>query len=525
VSDAPVTTYDEFPYESKPFDGTHPSRLAAIAHLHGMRPAAPDRCRVLELGCAGGGNLMPMAAFLPRSEFVGIDLSRVQIDAAKQAAAAVQLGNVRFHALSITDVPADFGEFDYIIAHGVYSWVPDAVREKILAICAAHLAPSGVAYISYNTYPGWHVRGMIREMLRFHANRFDTAKERVVQIRRLLDLLRRAGGVADGPYAALLHGEIGALQQEPDHYLLHEYLEEVNEPLYFHQFAAAAERHQLEYLNDVDVRCDLINDFAPGIREELQAMSASLVDLEQYIDFVRSRTFRRSLLVHRGAARRGEEVSRLRDLSISAVATPTASNVDFRSPAVAEFRAPDGTAMSTANPLTKAALLTLKERAPQALNFAELEQLALRGLSLDGKEQERIRANCAGTFAIDVLGCCSVGLATLYFQPEAAPLQRSLHPRVHALTRYQAAHGNWVTNRLHQEVTVDEFSRQLLQLADGSRDVAELRAALRQLIFSGALKYTRNGSQVSDPTIIEQAVVGASDHALRHLAKAALLEG
>jgi methyltransferase-like protein len=96
---------------------------------------------------------------------------------------------------------------------------------------------------------------------------------------------------------------------------------------------------------------------------------------------------------------------------------------------------------------------------------------------------------------------------------------------VHALTRYQAAHGNWVTNRLHQEVTVDEFSRQLLQLADGSRDVAELRAALRQLIFSGALKYTRNGSQVSDPTIIEQAVVGASDHALRHLAKAALLEG
>jgi methyltransferase-like protein/trans-aconitate methyltransferase len=524
MSDTPVTSYDEFPYESRPFEGTHPARLAAIAHLHGMRPAPPDRCRVLELGCAGGGNLMPMAAFLPHSEFVGIDLSRVQIDAAKRAAEAVQLANVRFHAMSITDVAADFGTFDYIIAHGVYSWVPDAVREKILAICAANLAPGGVAYISYNTYPGWHMRGMIREMLRFHANRFSTARERVAQIRRLLDLLGRASGVADNAYAALLRSEIGALQQEPDHYLLHEYLEDVNHPLYFHQFVAAAERHALEYLNDVDVRCDVVNDFAPGIRDELRAMSGSAVDMEQYVDFVRSRTFRRSLLVHRGAARRGGEVTRLHDLAISAAATPTTSEVDLRPQAVAEFRATDGTSMSTSNPLTKVALLTLKERAPQALSLAELRALSLRQLAADRQEQERIWTNWAGAFAIDVLGCCSAGLATLYLQPGTPASQASPRPRVHAFTRYQAATGNWVTNRLHQEVTVDEFTRQLLQLLDGSRAIAELRAALRQLIFSGTLKYTRNGAQVSDPAIIEQAVAGASDHALQHLAKAALLE-
>lgn len=79
MSQPQPTSYDEVPYESYPFAQTHPDRLATVATLLGLRPAPVEQCRVLELGCAGGGNLIPMALTLPESTFVGIDLSARQI--------------------------------------------------------------------------------------------------------------------------------------------------------------------------------------------------------------------------------------------------------------------------------------------------------------------------------------------------------------------------------------------------------------------------------------------------------------
>ena len=163
--------YDEVPYESHPFAQTHPERLFTVGTLFGMRPTPVQKCRVLELGCAAGGNLIPMADYLPGSEFIGVDLSEKQI--AEGAALVKQFGqkNLTLKHASITDVTPDYGQFDYIICHGVFSWVPDNVRDKILAIAQRQLTPNGILYVSYNTYPGWHMRGMIRDMMRFHSNR------------------------------------------------------------------------------------------------------------------------------------------------------------------------------------------------------------------------------------------------------------------------------------------------------------------------------------------------------------------
>jgi SAM-dependent methyltransferase len=189
MSASPRTSYDEVPYDSYPFPQTHPDRLATIATLLGLQPAPVEHCRALELGCAAGGNLIPMALTLPDSTFLGIDLSARQIDDGRQTVAALGLTNIELRQLSILDVDASFGRFDYLICHGVFSWVPAAVQEKILAICAAHLAPHGVAYISYNTYPGWHLRGMIRDMMLYHAQQFREPAVRVRQARNLLDFL------------------------------------------------------------------------------------------------------------------------------------------------------------------------------------------------------------------------------------------------------------------------------------------------------------------------------------------------
>jgi SAM-dependent methyltransferase len=168
VVEVPATSYDEVPYASDPYPQSHPDQLATVATLFGMAPAPVDRCRVLELGCARGGNLIPLALALPRSRFVGIDSSAHQVVAAREVIAALGLGNIEVSQRSILDVDAGFGSFDYIICHGTYSWVPSEVQDKILAVCARNLAPGGVAYVSYNTYPGWHLRGLVRDLLCYH---------------------------------------------------------------------------------------------------------------------------------------------------------------------------------------------------------------------------------------------------------------------------------------------------------------------------------------------------------------------
>ncbi len=170
-------SYDEVPYSHQPYPQSHPDRLATLGRLFGLSPSPITHCRVLELGCARGGNLIPMAFHLPNSEFIGVELSARQAEMARKTVQDLNLDNVRVENASILDVDRSWGTFDYIISHGVYSWVPEEVQDRILTISSRNLAPQGIAYISYNTYPGWHMRGMVRDMMLFHANQFPDPEQ------------------------------------------------------------------------------------------------------------------------------------------------------------------------------------------------------------------------------------------------------------------------------------------------------------------------------------------------------------
>src|SRR5262249_53061656 len=156
---------------------THPARMGAIATLMNMDPAAVARCRMLEIGCGNGFNLIPMAAALPKSEFLGVDLAEDAIEIARKTAGGLGIENVRFVAGDLRDIDDAYGEFDYIVAHGVYTWVPVAIRDALLAVCRSRLSQSGVAFISYNAYPGAHVLRMFREMMRYHSRNNDNPAE------------------------------------------------------------------------------------------------------------------------------------------------------------------------------------------------------------------------------------------------------------------------------------------------------------------------------------------------------------
>jgi SAM-dependent methyltransferase len=184
-----INSYDEVPYPSLPARRTHPSHLAAIARLFGMVPPSPGRCRLLELGCASGENLLPLAADFPDSHLVGIDLSVRQIEAGRSVVEQLGLSNIDLRRLDLHDFGEDQGTFDYILCHGVFSWVPRAVQDRILEIGLRHLAGNGVFFASYNTYPGWHLRGVVRDMMVYHVRGIEDPATRVAQARALPDFL------------------------------------------------------------------------------------------------------------------------------------------------------------------------------------------------------------------------------------------------------------------------------------------------------------------------------------------------
>ena len=209
------TSYDRVPYKSHPFQQAHPDRMATIATLFGMQPAPVESCRVLELGCASGGNLLPMADQFPESRFLGIDASSRQIADGRELLAESSVKNVELRCQDILKFESD-QPFDYIICHGVYSWVPDQVREKILDICRQFLTPQGVAYVSYNTYPGWHMKGMIRDIMRFRGQSFDDPRQKLDQARGLLAFLSNSVKGENNPYGLLLKQELESIGRKDD---------------------------------------------------------------------------------------------------------------------------------------------------------------------------------------------------------------------------------------------------------------------------------------------------------------------
>ena len=176
--------YDTTPYTSNSFPQSAPGHLAAIAHLFGLEVADVSTARVLEIGCAAGGNLMPFAAAHPAACVVGIDLSQVQVDHGRARAQALDIDNLELLASDIARIELDaLGQFDFVIAHGVYSWVPPEVQEALLSALRRSLAPEGVAYMSYNVYPGWKAKEIVRDAMLLASGDSATSDEKVREAR------------------------------------------------------------------------------------------------------------------------------------------------------------------------------------------------------------------------------------------------------------------------------------------------------------------------------------------------------
>ena len=524
-------SYDEIPYPSLTYAQTHPDRLATMGRLLGLETAAVDGCRYLDIGCAVGGNIIPMAYGLPKSEFVGIDYSGRQIEIGRQHMVDLKVANIRLEQVDIMDFPPALGQFDYIVAHGVYSWVPEVVRDKLLSVIRKHLAPNGVAYVSYNVYPGWHMLNMVRDMMRYHIRDLENPRERAANARELLKFLTEAipaDNTAFGSfletYSASLATKLAEGEDGGDALLLHDELEEINEPVYFYQFAEHARRHGLQYLSEVEFAKVMPSRFPPEVVQRLRQLARRPVDMEQYLDFLRNRTFRQTLICHEETAvNRTLKPDTVRQFQLDSRVRPLSDEPDLTTVAVEKFSGPDGAVFTTEHPLSKAAMVLLARYSPRPVPYEQLlvEAAELAKLTDDADleaESLTLGANILRAYSY------SSSLVELHVHLPDFVVEAGDRPEVSPVARWQARRGIKVTNMRHERVELTEIARLILIHLNGRHSRAELLETLLSLHKQGKLALAGEG-QEGETDQIHDLLAQELDTNLQFLARAALLIG
>jgi methyltransferase-like protein len=419
---------------------------------------------VLELGAGDGGNLFPMAVSLPGSEFVGIDLSGKAVERGIAAAEATGIANVTLRQGDIAALGPELGEFDYVVAHGVYSWVPPEVRAALLRVVRERMRPQGLAFVSYNALPGDHIRGVVRQMMRMHTRGIEDPRKKLEQARALLHLLEQAPGDAGDVYRPLLRSEVGRALQSSDELLFHDDLADISQPFFFTEFMAAAQAAGLQFAAEALFHSMSLNALPPELAKLLGDLAQQdLIAKEQYLDFITCRGFRQTLLCH-------EEVALEREVDVDRIAQfrffcEAQREAPVEDQAGVSFRHRNGSALRTDHALTIQALDRLIAANPRSLPFDELAA----GAGAMSAEDREVLA--------DVLfQAFSAGVTELRLHEPEVITTVSERPAASAWARQTAPSGR-APNLYHEIIELDEPARQLLPFADGTRTLPELAAA------------------------------------------------
>jgi methyltransferase-like protein/2-polyprenyl-3-methyl-5-hydroxy-6-metoxy-1,4-benzoquinol methylase len=508
-------TYDEVPYPSYPHPNTHPRHLEALAALFGLESPPLAGCRVLELGCASGGNLIPLADEYPDARFVGIDLSSRQIEDGRATIADFELDNLQLRKADICEIDDSWGQFDYIISYGVFSWVPPQVQNKIFEICRRNLVPNGVAAVSYNTYPGWHLRAAIRDLMRYHVGHLQDPRQKIAQALAVLDFMSSACDENE-TYGRLLKGELKLVGEVDKSYLYHEHLEDHNQPMYFHEFIESAERHGLQYLAESNVSRMLMANLPMKAQEMLS--EAPLIRREQYLDFLRNVGFRTTLLCHREIELdRDLHDGRLGRFRVQLSCRPEPKEVDLHGDAPVTFNVKEG-GITVSLPLSKAAIVGLGRTWPEAVDVADLYGRALEMLGPSAVDGDSL-------FSVDALydmlaTALAANILEIYVHAPRCVSAISDRPLASRLARFQAARGMLIANCWQRGVELNDLGRFILQRLDGQHDRVALETELREALQSGRIVNDLEGQH---PMPSDEQVAEMVDWVLATCSSAALL--
>lgn len=485
-------SYDKLPYPQLPDIHTHPRIVSAAATALGFSsPVDVEKCRLLELGCATGVNIIAMACELPRSQFIGIDYSKEQIAFGNNIVKELGLKNITLLHLSILDIKPDFGSFDYIIAHGVYSWVPIDVKNKIIKICSDNLSPNGIAYISHNCYPSWHLNMMMRDIMRFHAQHWNSPQEKIKNTLEFAEFISTANPDTPSLYTDIIKQECDALKKHNSSYIYHEYLEEINEPVFFHQFMEIASK-QLQYIGDVSFLRQSLDNYPQHISNKIKHYAKTTIEEEQYIDFIYGQKFRRNMLCHKNITLHPDELgNNFKKISLQSRVVNTKIFTEPNGKQSVKYTSNQGTTITLNNPIIITAMQHIISMEPQSIPFILLVKKTLATISKNTSPKlNQVRIDNAivikslTNWLIQAYKNDFVEMST--FTPRIA-ISINKYPKASSFSRYQARSTATVINLLHRQINLDEYFPQLLTLLDGitsTKDLAQKMIELRPEFFT-----------------------------------------
>ena len=364
----PLDPYDELPYRSFPIEWTAPEWLALVSLLHGG-PRPPRRgYRVLELGCGNGANLLALAHYRPHASFVGLDGGARALATAEARRAELALANLELvHADLRAAARRVTGDFDFIIAHGVLSWVPDDARDSLLALCAERLRPEGLVYLNYNTLPGWNIRGLVRKLLLAQTAAAGGLPARAELAQSLAGKLAAAfAAAADHPYSRLMEHEFRFVAESDRSYVAHEFLAADNRAYWRSELLALARGSGLDHVADADFNRPS-GRLPPELPEQVAAAGLAGPSREDTVDLLCYRQLHSPVLARAGWLHRPPGPGELAGLFLASSLAPADPQGDGR-----RFRHPSGTEVSVTEPALWTALERLQPLWPRGLPLGEL---------------------------------------------------------------------------------------------------------------------------------------------------------
>lgn len=473
-------SYDLVAYQSHATPAMHPDRLFVQGRLFGLTPAPAGRCRYLEVGGGSGTNLIAAALYLPDSQFVGVDLAESAVQAGNATIAALGLTNVRLVHADLTAWQPD-GPFDYVAAHGVYSWVPGHVRDGLMALVKRALAPDGVGYVSYNALPGCHLRRVVWDMLKFHTASLPDPAAKLAQVDGFLQFVCDAQENQPDPPNRWLLAEAGRVLGRTEKSLTyHDDLAGVNDPVYFLDFVEHARGHGLQFVAEAELPTMSDAGFPPQTARVLADLGRqNPLMREQYRDFLKVRRFRASLVTHADRpVLPAPDPDVLPEFRFSTGYRAAGEPADGEK---AEFVSPAGGAVKVGDPVARRLLTVLGECRPERVPFADLA------------------GGDPGPVARSLLAMALADLVACHRHRPALAVAAGDRPSVSPLARLQAAAGQPVSTLLHTTLDLtDPASQALIPLLDGTRTRADLTAALHAAVPAlGTVEEVADGLEIT----------------------------
>lgn len=494
-------TYNDIPYTSKVFSSCQPTRLHALAKIKGLNPPILETANVLEIGCSFGGNLLPFAFKYPKSNIVGVDLAENQICIGKQMIEEIGISNIQLIAGDISEISFSDTKFDYIICHGVFSWVPETVQNAILDTIQKYLSPNGIAFISYNTYPGWYVKGMARELMLFASDNKLDPFSRIDQSLEVLKYTNNITNRINNPLSKEIDNIFNKIINSSKYYITHEYFEKYNQPLYFREFNKKINKYNLTYITDSSI--PTIKFTFLFTEEEYQQICTYFNNhieyIEQYTDILINKTFRESIITR-------EE--NIKNYDINSYEMCHSFYDIYIKPKFEKVKDSDKDYWKIEN--TNITLVS-NELTDKIIQFLSIDEtISVKSLFDKLKNESTYNED---TIKKILYYCIHSMSSFISYTPEYLK-KPSKKPRIskklRKLIEYVGENPDVVSlfNHVDKNVTLDPLSQYLSLHMDGTRTIEDLVILIREALDKNILKWISNGSilenhQIKDLVITE----------------------